>query len=419
MIGRVLLSMVFLVVSVQAQDWSGFRGPRGDGVAASKNVPVRWDRKTNVKWRTPLPRPANGSPVVVGGRVFLTVAEDDEGRGRSLRCYDAGTGEQSWARTVSIDKTMPTHKTNPYCGTTPACDGERVVVWHGSAGLHCYQVDGTHCWSQDLGEFRHYWGYGTSPVLHDGMVILNTGPGAAPFVAAFDLTSGELLWKTPEPDLRPKGEPGTRRLWGSWSTPVITRQADQDILICPQPTRIVAYDVKSGEILWWCQGLSCERGDLAYSSPVIAGGVCLVRGGYVGPSIGVRLGGSGDVTETHRVWRLPKQKSNVGSGVAVDGRVYMPDMDSFVTCVDAKTGERLWTERAGRGDCWGSVVEAEGRLYLMNQRGDTVVFRPDSKGLQVVARNSLGEETNSTPAFTDGHVFLRTHESLYCIARPR
>ena len=119
--------------------------------------------------------------------MLVTSAEDKEGRRRSLYCFDAASGRQLWVRTVAIDKTMPTHETNPYGGSTPVSDGRRVVVWHASAGLHCYDLDGKEIWSRDLGEFRHMWGYGSSPILHQGRVILHTGPGKRVFVTAIEL----------------------------------------------------------------------------------------------------------------------------------------------------------------------------------------------------------------------------------------
>ncbi|MCA9155377.1 MAG: PQQ-binding-like beta-propeller repeat protein, partial [Planctomycetales bacterium] len=118
---------------LSAADWPQFRGPTGDGVSTATNVPIEWDANSNVAWKAPLPRPANGSPIVSGGRVFVTSAEDADGKQRSLICFDAADGKQLWKQTVQIDKKMPTHQTNPYCGTTPAADGERVVVWHASA----------------------------------------------------------------------------------------------------------------------------------------------------------------------------------------------------------------------------------------------------------------------------------------------
>ena len=315
---------------------------------------------------------------------------------------------------------MPTHRTNPHGGSTPATDGRRVVVWHASAGLHCYAVDGTPLWQRQLGTFKHRWGYGTSPVLHGNTVLLHSGPGAKVFVAAFDLNSGKTIWKHDEP-VQGNGEDNAEgRLMGSWSTPLIVNRNDRPpLVICTMATRVLALDLQNGKPIWTCAGLSCHRGDLAYSSPSIWHGdeqtVCLIQGGYEGPGMAIRLGGSGDVTKTHRLWRHAKRPSNVGSGVVADGYWYLPDMRGFIACIDPSTGERLWSEQAIKGQIWGSIVRSGQHLMVTNQKGVTLVFQPDRRKLSLVARNDLGETTNSTPAIAGGQVFLRTHKHLYCI----
>ena len=133
----------------QAEDWPGFRGPTGDGISNEKAAPLRWDAKRNIKWRAPLPRPANGSPIVSNGRVFVTSAEDDQGLKRSLYCFDRRDGQQLWVHTVVFEKKMKTHKTNPYCGSTPAANGEVVIVWHSSAGLACIDFAGKQIWKRN------------------------------------------------------------------------------------------------------------------------------------------------------------------------------------------------------------------------------------------------------------------------------
>ncbi|MCP4508699.1 MAG: PQQ-binding-like beta-propeller repeat protein, partial [Fuerstiella sp.] len=178
-----------------AEDWSAFRGPLGDGISRAVNVPAEWSEDQGVAWKVALPGKSNGSPIVSANCVFLVSAED-AGRKRHLHCFDAHDGTSKWVRTVSFPKEMPTHKTNLYGGTTPAADGERVVVWHSSAGLVCYDFVGNELWKRELGEFRHQWGYGTSPVLHKGKVILHSGPGQTVFVAAFDLKNGDAIWQT-------------------------------------------------------------------------------------------------------------------------------------------------------------------------------------------------------------------------------
>lgn len=405
-----------LAGAATAQDWPAFRGPTGDGVCTSETAPLTWDRKKNVKWKIELGLPANGSPIVSNGRIFLTTPEDPEGKKRSLYCYDRKDGKELWRQTIDFGRVMPTHKTNPYCGSTPAADGERVVVWHASAGLFCYDFEGKLQWKRDYGEFRHFWGYGTSPVIKNGKVILHTGPGKRSFVTALDLETGREIWKTAEPDHLTDEQREKKRLAGSWCTPLIHKAGDKLQVLCTQPTRMVAYDFESGDIVWFCKGVTAKRGDLTYSSPVLAGDICLVQGGYVGPTFGTRMDGEGDVTKTHRKWHKPEQWSNCGSGVAVDGFAYVPDMNGFVSCIDAESGKTMWKSRVGKGSSWGSIISAAGRLYIMIQRGTTVVFKPNPKKLEVLSENVLNERTNSTPAFSDGEIFLRTHKHLYCIA---
>lgn len=410
-----LLFAPLLAASLTAQDWPGFRGPNGDGVSKSRGVPTVWSAEQNVRWKTRLARPANGSPIVSKGRIFLTQAEDDEGKKRSLCCFDLKNGKLLWTRTVRFDKKMPTHRTNPYGGSTPAANGERVVVWHASAGLHCYDFDGKLIWSRDFGEFSHRWGYGTSPVLYGGKVILHTGPGKQVFVVAVNLSDGETLWLTPEPVEGDGQDNDEKRYMGSWCTPIVVEVAGVMRVVCAMATRVVGYDLEKGEIVWFCRGMKGKQGDLSYSSPVVVDGICSVAAGYEGPEFGFRLGGDGDVTQTHRLWRHHSRPNNVGSGVVVGGMLYRPEERGFLVCLDPKTGEQLWSERPAKGQMWGSVVFADGRLFVMNQRGVTVVFEPNPEKLVVVARNELGERTNSTPAFVGSEVVLRTHEHLYCI----
>jgi len=416
MLPRSATLALLTATSLTAQDWPSWRGPNGDGIAPAQKAPVHWDREKNIKWKIPLAHPSNGSPIVSNGRIFLTMPEDEDGKERSLYCFDKKDGKRLWVRTVDFGRKMPTHRANPYCSTTPVADGKRVVVWHASAGLYCYDFDGNELWKRDLGEFRHMWGYGTSPILHAGKVILYTGPGVKSFVAAFDLANGDTVWKTEEPDVRTPEQIAKRRLVGSWSTPLIQRVGDKDLVICGQPTRIVAYDASDGAIVWFCNGLTSKRGDLVYSSPVIAADVCHIQGGYVGPSIGVRIDGEGDVTETHRVWRFDEQMSSCGSGVYVGGSIYIIDMSSIVSCIDPATGKTRWKQRIGKGQSWGSIIAVDGRLYVMIQRGTTYVFEPNPEKLVVIAENVLAERTNSTPAFSDGEIFLRTHSHLYCVS---
>jgi outer membrane protein assembly factor BamB len=398
-----------------AGDWPAFRGPYGNGISTEKNVPLKWSKTENIKWKAALPAPGNGSPIVSKGKVFVTVATD-AGKKRSLLCFDRKTGEKLWATHVSFDGDEPTHGTNPHGSSTPVADGERIVVWHSSAGLYCYDYDGNKRWNRDLGAFRHVWGYGQSPVVFEDNVILNCGPGERTFVIAVDRKSGETVWQTDEAGGASglESEPGKRAAWiGSWSTPMLVQVEGKPQILVSFPHHVNAYDPKTGKIIWTCDGL----GDLVYTSPVIGDGVAVAMGGFHGPAIGFKLGGSGNVTETNRLWHAKaRNPQRIGSGVIIGKHLFMANAsESLGQCLVVETGEELWRERMPGGDNWGSMIFVDGRLYVTNQSGSTNVIAPNPTKLELLATNELGDRSNSTPAFSDGQIFLRTLQNLWCI----
>ena len=415
----VLLVVLFCCLHPVAygESWPAFRGPHGNGMTASDDYPTRWSATENVAWSVDLPQPGNGSPIVVGSRVLVTSAKDTEGRSRSLFCFDAESGEQLWEQSIDYDAKMPTHKTNPYCGSTPASDGKTVVVWHGSAGLHAYTIDGEPLWSKDLGEFRHMWGYGTSPVIEGNRVILHTGPGERVFVSAFDLATGGQLWQHEEP-VDGSGERNSKgNYMGSWATPVIHEVDGQKLAVCPLATRVCGFDVGSGKLIWFCEGLRGDRGDLAYSSPMIEGDLCVAIGGFRGPGLGFRMKGTGNLT-AERLWRNTKNPQNVGTGLLIGGHVYrLGAGPSGVDCLDATSGNVVWTDRADEGTYWGSLVYDGKQAMATDQRGRTLVFRPSPEGMDQTAVNALEDECNATPALADGKIYIRTFKKLWCIAK--
>jgi outer membrane protein assembly factor BamB len=205
-------------------------------------------------------------------------------------------------------------------------------------------------------------------------------------------------------------------LRGSWTTPVVITAGGRDELVLTQTRRVSAYDPKTGDLLWVCGGLA----PLAYTSPVPGEDIIVAMGGYHGGSLAVRPGASGDVTATHRVWHTQDGPNWLSTGVIVDGFAYLAGMEGTMRCYDVATGVEKWIDRlppsGGSGEVWGSMTKSgDGLLYVMNQSGDTFVFRPSPEKYDHLARNSLGEATNSTPVISDGQLFLRTHEALWCI----
>lgn len=411
------LAALFITVSwtLQADDWTAFRGSAGDGISKEKTVPTKWSAEENIKWKVPLPTRGNSSPIVSNNSVFVTCAED-KGKKRSLYCYRRKDGKILWTRSVTYPKVMPTHQTSNYCGSTPVADGQRVVVWHSSAGLVCYDFKGNEQWKKNLGEFKHMWGYGSSPILHKGNVILHCGPGKNVFMIAIDLKTGKEVWRTPEPLLGNGEQNENKKYMGSWSTPVVAKLKGKEIIVCSMATRVNGYDPETGKILWSCSGLRGKRGDLAYTSPVIANDICVAMGGFKGPALGFKMEGKGDITQ-NRLWRnYKKNPQRVGSGVFLNGSIYIANSSgAIVQCIDPQTGNARWSTRTRGASWWGSLVYAGGHFYATDQDGTTIVFKPNAKKLEIVAFNKLGENSNSTPAISNGEIFIRTFKHLYCI----
>lgn len=411
-----LLASFRLASAAMAGDWPAFRGPALSGVSEETGVPLRWSAEDSVRWKASLPGPGNSSPIVSRGRVFVTCATD-KGKHRGLYCFDRRDGQLLWQRIVEFDESDPTHATNPYCGSSPAADGTRVVVWHGSAGLHAYDYDGRPLWSRDLGTFRHIWGYGSSPVFYGDSILLNCGPGERTFVTAIERDNGKTIWQVDEPGGdEGQDRPGEKPKWiGSWSTPTVARIDGRDQVLVSLPHHVQAYDPGDGKVLWSCDGL----GDLVYTSVLVGDGVGVAMSGFHGPAMGFKLGGSGNVTQTNRLWHVTSQNpQRIGSGVIIDDSVYMVNEPALVQCLDLKSGKERWKDRLGGDKVWASIVAAEGRLYVSDEAGTTYVFAPNPEKLDLLAKNSVGETTNSTLAISDGQIFLRTFQHLFCIGEP-
>jgi outer membrane protein assembly factor BamB len=404
--------LLALAICAAAADWPAFRGVHGDGKAEGTGYALKWSQSENIRWKVPL-RKGNGSPIVSKGRLFLLDASVD-GRERRLLCLDREDGKQLWTRAVTVAEKQPTHKTNYFGSSTPAANGSTVLAWHSSGGLHAYDFSGELLWSRALGDFRHMWGYATSPVIDGERVVLLAGPGKTIFATALDLKTGKTLWQTDEPVDGDGERNAAGHFMGSWTTPRIVDIGEGRAAICSLPTRVNAYDLNNGKILWTVEGLRGKRGDLAYSSPVIEGELGLAIGGYQGPGVGFNLRGE-------RLWRNERNPQNIGSGVIIDGKCYLAHAGpATIECRDVATGTIRWEAQAPSGEkFWGSVVAADGRLYVTGQSGLTLVFAANPERFELLSRNDLDEGSNSTPAFSDGQIFLRTFSHLYCIAVPQ
>jgi len=412
------LLFALLISNAVAGDWPAWRGPLGTGLTEEKNLPVKWSTTENVKWRIPLPEPGNSTPIVWGDRVFLTQAIGDR---RTVMCVSRANGKLIWQQGVTTKEKEPTHPTNPYCSASPVTDGERLIVSFASDGLFCYDLDGELLWSRtDLGRQIHIWGAGVSPVIHGDLCFVNFGPGETTYLLAVEKKTGRTVWKHDEAtgySATTKGqEQGT--YIGSWSTPVVMKVEGKDQLLMSWPRRLAAYDPADGRELWTCAGLN----PLVYTSPVYGDGIVVALGGFNGSAIAVRAGGSGDITSSQRLWQHPRSPQRIGSGVVRDAHIYVHNDPGTAMCLNLKTGEMVWQERlrgkAASGENWSSVLLGDDKCYTINQGGDCFVFKADPK-FELLAVNPLGERSNSSIVPSNGELFIRTHQSLWCIAEKR
>jgi len=335
--------------------------------------------------------------------------------------FDRTNGKLLWQTGLTYKEKDATHEANPLCSASPVTDGERVVAYFGSAGVYCYDFAGKELWRRELGKQQHEWGYAASPVLNRGLCFVYHGPGPGAQLLALDLKTGQTVWKFEEPPpitaQRTDGFKGKEPGYvGTWSTPILIKPGEREELIMSFPNRLVAFDPTTGKQLWMCDGLN----PLVYASPIYGEGLVVSMGGFFGSGIGVKPGGSGDVTGTARVWREERAKKNrCGSGVIAGGRIFLVNMEGFVECVDLKTGSQLWEERLPRqhtkGESWASTLLAGERIYAVNQSGEVTVFKAGPK-FEVVSVNSIGDElTNASLVPSGGELFLRTHKHLWCI----
>ena len=396
-------------LTIGADTWPQFRGPDGQGHAGMHGVPLSWSETENILWKTPILGEGWSSPVVADGRVWLTAARD---AGRSLRavCVELETGRILLDREVfAIEQPEHVNAKNSHASPTPIIEAGRVYVHFGTNGTACLDArDGATVWVNREQRLDHKEGPGSSPILYENLLIFHCDGMDVQYVVALDAQTGKMVWRTNRPSLEGHA-PDQRK---AYTTPLIVRVGEHDELISPGAQRVVGYDPRTGRQLWQVN----YQGFSNVARPVVADDLVLINTGYTRPQLlGVRPGGSGDVTASHVVWKVDKAVTRNPSPLVVDGRVYMIEDKGIATCHDAKSGNVLWTERIG-GNFTASPVVVDGRIYVSAEDGLTHVLGP-GETFHKLAENKLEGRIQASPAVVGATLLLRTDQALYRIGR--
>jgi len=415
--------------------WAQWRGPDGQGIARDPGVLLEWSPTKNVLWKTAVPGRGHSSPVVWGDRIFLTTAvegdvvpgakpvkhllegqdfvhPDGVGADRSqtlkVMALDAGTGRIVWERTAWEGAPYDTrHRRGSFASPTPVTDGTLVYAYFGAEGLYVYDFHGKAKWNWKTGGIASVGvGVGTSPVLHEGVVILQCDEdnGEKSFIVGLDRNTGKQVWRT------------ARNIEVSWATPVLVKSGGRDELVTAGSQSIIGYDPTTGRELWRMKGLASN----AVPSPVAGDGVVVLSSGYPTKiAVAVRPGGSGDVTADHVLWRYDKGTAYVPSPILVGGLLYLVTDKGLVSCLDAKTGKVHY--EGGRppvgASYMSSPVAVAGHLLLSSMDGDTVVLKAGTTH-EIVRSNPLGEPIAASPAVVAGRIYIRGEHHLFAIGAP-
>ena len=398
----VLIGIVCWVQSALAENWPQFRGPRGDGTSAETNAPLQWSATQNVKWKTPLPGEGHSSPIVWGSSIFVTTV--DENGNRNLARLDAATGKVVWQKKVASAPKESMHRENNSASSTPATDGTRVVTSFqvgDRVDLRCFDFEGKQLWAVQPLRFDGEHGYGYSPIIYKDLGIFDCRQEGEAALLALDKRTGHARWQA---------APGNKRI--SHVTPLLITYANQTQLVVSGSDETRSYNPDTGQPIWWCEGPS----DVAVAGLAFGDGMVFATAGYPDRTrMAVRVNGRGDVTKSHVAWSLRRQVTYVPSPVYHNGHLYSVIDEGMLCSFNAKTGQSTWEHRLG-GRFRSSLVLAGGRIYATNDKGQTTVFETNPQQFRQLASNNLDGFCYATPAISNGRIFVRTGENVFCIA---
>ena len=406
-----------------ADNWPNWRGLGGDGTAQGRGYVTRWGANDHVVWKFPLPGLGASTPAVWGERIVLTCGI--EGKDAAM-CFDRA-GQERWRRELGAER-VGKHKKATGCNSSPVTDGKSVWVYFKSGELACLKLDdGEVVWKTNLqerfGEDTLWWDLGTSPVLTDKAVVVAVMQSGPSYLVAFDRATGELLWKHDRvldaPDEAAQSYTTPLVLPGNpaWGEP-------EELLVVLGADHVTAHDAADGRELWRVGRLNPDENTFfrSIASPVAIDELIVAPYARGGTITAIRRGGQGDVTDTHVAWARKDLGADVPTPAAHDGQIVVCTDKGLVVCLEAATGQTLWEEELpkNRNAYSASPVLVDGKVLVTREDGHSMLLAPPPAGVgaELVGTGSVDEMTVATPVCVDGRIFLRTHDSLWCIGKP-
>jgi outer membrane protein assembly factor BamB len=391
-----------------AKDWPWWRGPNGNGVATSKQALTEWAEDKGILWKAMIPGRGHSSPIVVGNQVFVATAIE-ESQQQIVVAFDRKTGKENWQSVIhsgSFPSDRDLHRKSTHANGTIACDGERLYCAFlngGSIVVSCLDIAGKPVWSQDLGAFDSKFGYAPSPLLYKSLVIVATDNQGGGSVAALDRLTGKIAWRKSRPAV------------STYSSPVVANVAGRDQLLLSGCGKVSSFDPTTGDELWSCSGTAeATCGTVVWNNDCV-----FASGGYPEKqTLCVKADGSKEI-----VWSNATRCYEPSMILAKELLFAVTD-DGIATCWDPATGKQNWKQRLG-GNFSASPVACGDSIYVCADNGTTTVFKASATGLEVIAKNNLGDDCFASPAICDEQIFLRVGEQqsgkrqevLYCIGK--
>jgi outer membrane protein assembly factor BamB len=416
---KLLIAILFVLGAVpaaRAENWPHWRGPAHNGVSGETNLPVKWSKAEGVTWRLALPEWSGSTAIVWGERIFLNVAE---GQDLFLWAIDRTKGEPLWKRHLSGGNHR--ERKQNMSSPSPVTDGSRVWVMTGTGILKAFDMAGKELWTRDIpkdyGPFGLNWGYASSPLLHGDSLYVQVLHGMKTddpsYLLRIDKASGKTLWRVERPTKAIRESPD------SYTTPALVVHKEGTEIVITGGDAVTGHDPATGKELWRSDGLN-PTNNPAYrivASPIFYNGIVYAPT-RERPLLALRPGGRGDVTETHRVWSFDSGP-DVPTPVTDGTHFYIVRDNGVMFCLDARTGKVVYgPERLRPGTYSGSQVLADGKIYVTNEDGVTMVVKAGPT-FEILAENELGEYTLSSPAISDGQLLIRTESALYAIGKRR